>query len=539
MRYKNIFPIIGSFLLILFYSCSLFTPQPEFTSEERAWLEEHSGELSVLFGFEVPPYAFYDEEGRYQGFYVDIFRELEKILGYSIEMVMFDSWAEMIEYAQTEENYLIVGIADTPSRRKYMSFTDSFSQLPYVLICRQSNQIRNLDGIEHIKVGTVEQYAVNEFLLENHPNIELLTYRNNVEVLRAVSTGECDVMVANQMYATSLIESEGLSNLVITGKSGYTVHLSLGVSRQNDVLYRVMEKSLAMIDEKKKDDLYRKWVGMGSVWLSQRFRDILIISGVATAILFVLMWVWLLFLRREVAKQTDQIRENEKELLRTERIKSLGVLAGGIAHDFNNLLTGVYGYLELAMNETDRDSVIFSYLKEANDSMNRATLLTSQLLSLTSKKEPVFAVLDLSEIVEKVVKFLFFQSQTTAEIHVSRSLWKIKGDRGQLDQVITNLAINGSQAMDGEGTLSITLINEKGKDGKFVRLDVKDRGKGIEEKILPHIFDPYFTTKEMGNGLGLASSFSIVQKHGGSLSVKSELGHGSVFTICLPAYTGN
>jgi CheY-like chemotaxis protein len=219
------------------------------------------------------------------------------------------------------------------------------------------------------------------------------------------------------------------------------------------------------------------------------------------------------------------------------------VLAGGIAHDFNNLLTGVLGNLSLAREQLAPGSTLLELLDESEQAAQRARGLTQQLLTFSKGGAPVKKVLSAWSVVEDAATFALRGSAVRGELTVCEGLWSVEADAGQLAQVIQNLVLNGAQAMPRGGTIRVRGDNvELGAAsgtplgaGRYVRISVQDEGEGIPPEHLPRIFDPYFTTKRSGVGLGLATVYAIVKKHGGHVSVASHLGGGTVFDVWLPA----
>ncbi|MCD4721160.1 MAG: cache domain-containing protein [Desulfobacula sp.] len=242
---------------------------------------------------------------------------------------------------------------------------------------------------------------------------------------------------------------------------------------------------------------------------------------------------------RDITKQ----KKTEEELQKMEKLKSVGTLAGGIAHDFNNILMGLFGNISLAKEDLNQEHPAFKALEGAESSMNRATRLTRQLLTFARGGEPVKKNVTLGTLVEEVVRFDLSGSNVKPVFEQVADLWLADVDKGQIQQVFSNLTINANQAMPDGGNLYIILKNEELFDktlaglnpGKYIKVIVRDEGAGIEQKYLERIFDPYFTTKQTGSGLGLATVYSIVNKHGGRISVDSKLGQGSIFTLYLPA----
>jgi PAS domain S-box-containing protein len=233
----------------------------------------------------------------------------------------------------------------------------------------------------------------------------------------------------------------------------------------------------------------------------------------------------------------------EKELQRSEHLESLGVLAGGLAHDFNNLLSGIFGYVSLARICSDGTSEVHKHLEEAMSVLGRARDLTHQLLTFAKGGAPTKTLASLKDIMQQSTSFVFSGTNVKAQLSIPDDLWTCEVDTGQLSEVFNNLLINAQQAMPEGGTVAVKAenIDETGtipkvlKPGNFVRLSIKDTGIGIPQHHLDRIFDPFFTTKQKGSGLGLAISYSIVRKHDGHISVQSEVGKGTEFSIWLPA----
>ena len=233
----------------------------------------------------------------------------------------------------------------------------------------------------------------------------------------------------------------------------------------------------------------------------------------------------------------------EQELVRATKLESVGILAGGIAHDFNNILTAVMGNVALAALDVDPASETGRSLREAEKATLRARDLTQQLLTFAKGGEPVRTAVQLDGIVKEMATFTLHGSRVKAEYAFAADLWPADADKGQIGRVVQNLVLNAVQAMPEGGTVKIALANERIDGlsrlalapGDYVRIEISDTGVGIKPEHLSRIFDPYFTTKQMGSGLGLAAVYSIVNKHRGTVDVKSQLGAGTTFRIWLPA----
>ena len=238
----------------------------------------------------------------------------------------------------------------------------------------------------------------------------------------------------------------------------------------------------------------------------------------------------------------DMMRKKEEDHVKLGKMEAIGLLAGGIAHDFNNLLTGITGNISLAMESVDPEDKVYERLQAAEKATVYAKELTLQLLTFSKGGAPVTEAVSIAEIIEGSVGFVLRGSNVKYEVFIPENLPPVEVDRGQINQVLNNLSINADQAMPEGGTLKICAqCIEVGEEdelplgrGTYVKLKFKDSGTGIPEEHLTRIFDPYFTTKQKGSGLGLAGAYSIVKNHHGHIDVNSKFGSGTTFYIYLP-----
>lgn len=234
-------------------------------------------------------------------------------------------------------------------------------------------------------------------------------------------------------------------------------------------------------------------------------------------------------------------KEKEDEQMRMEKLESLGVLAGGIAHDFNNLLMGIIGNISLAKSVSDNEAV--EILEDAEKASRRAKNLTNQLLTFSKGGEPIKEEISIKNVIKESARFILSGSNVQCRFNFSEDLWPVKVDSGQISQVINNLVLNADQAMPEGGKIDVraenVILEEENSlpldEGKYVKIEIEDNGSGINEDHLTKIFDPYFSTKSRGSGLGLSSVYSVIKKHDGYIDVESEIGVGTTFSFYLPA----
>lgn len=247
-----------------------------------------------------------------------------------------------------------------------------------------------------------------------------------------------------------------------------------------------------------------------------------------------------------VFRDITERQRAEVERRKAETLEQLGLLAGGIAHDFNNLLTAIIGNISLAALLLPPDDEMAARLVDAKNASVRARDLAQQLLTFARGGAPIKRATSIGKLIQDTVRFSLRGSHSRSEFSFGGDLWPAEIDPGQISQVIANMVVNGDQAMPNGGTLQVSVENFRYTTtttpqisdllpGDYIRIKIKDQGVGIPQQYLERIFDPYFTTKAKGNGLGLATCYSIIKNHNGLITVESEVHVGTSFNIYLPA----
>ncbi len=281
------------------------------TPEDKEWLSKPENKFEVLFGYDAPPHAFYNENGKYEGVLVDYFKEIQNNLGVKIKFKNFATWDSLMQYSKTAENFIIVGIARTLEREEYLHFTNSFIKTPYVIVTRKSSLLKNMKDLSGENVCATKNYAVSGYLRDYYPDIKLHEVIDDLTGLRRVASGEQEAMIINQMYATYQFENQSLSNLKIAGESGCFNRLSVACPGDNLRLFEVVDKAVNQISPEKKKEIERKWI----FTTPHKPSKTLIITTVAvtglTLLLILFLWLWLVSLRVQVKRKTLLIQESE------------------------------------------------------------------------------------------------------------------------------------------------------------------------------------------------------------------------------------
>jgi len=233
----------------------------------------------------------------------------------------------------------------------------------------------------------------------------------------------------------------------------------------------------------------------------------------------------------------------EQHLQHAQKMDAISTLAGGIAHDFNNMLSVITGNISNALSDLSSDHELFDLLSETYEGSRKAAFLTQQLLTFSKGGAPIKQVANINQLIQESANFVISGAKTRLKFELEPQLLLAEIDVGQFNQVVGNLVINANQAMSQGGTIRIKtenyLFEDKNKfalsSGQYIKISVRDQGIGIPENQIQHVFEPFYSTKEKGHGLGLAISYAIIKKHGGHMSVKSTYGDGATFNIYLPA----
>ena len=242
-----------------------------------------------------------------------------------------------------------------------------------------------------------------------------------------------------------------------------------------------------------------------------------------------------------VTTETADYKWSEEELIKADKLETLSILVGGIAHDFKNLLTVINGHISLISSSSSRGFASNLDLDAATKACREALELSRCLGAFSRGGEPGMKTVAIPPLLREAL--LLHGKDMQIDLHIADDLYAVEANKVQLIQVFSNLVINAAQAMLEGGTLRVyaenAVVDEDSYQGlapgSYVRIMFTDEGCGIDEEIVPKIFDPYFTTKSNGTGLGLASSYLIIARHGGRIFVSSWLGIGSAFTVYLPA----
>jgi signal transduction histidine kinase/ActR/RegA family two-component response regulator len=548
-RRYNVFPNLF-FIVVLLVSFPLGYPD---------YALAVSNEIQVGTEIDFPPYAYLDENGQPTGFSIDLIKDVASSMGMSIK-ISTGTWDSVWNSLVSGRLDVLPIVAKQPGRAQLVDFSLPHTETFDAFFVRKGNPaIANIDAARGKEIVVMRSDVAHHELVARNFQGNIVLVDTISQGLALVAAGKHDAFLCSKLIGTLVIKKDGLKGL-ISGPPipDYKRVFSFAVKKGDaDLLEKLNQGLLIVKTSGEYDRIYEKWLTADDPWL--RYQKYVAPAAAAALAVILLGATWLVMLQVLVRKRTRELmkvnlqlkdeivrrREMEDEIMRAQKLESVGVLAGGIAHDFNNILAAVMNNIsvvDMLLKTGGNSDKISRTLEAASRAVRRATTMTHQLLTFAKGGEPVRKTTYINNLIKETVDFSLRGSKVRCEFRVAYDLCPVRVDEGQIAQVISNLVINADQAMPGGGKMDISAENVTvtkddsvpPKEGRYVKLTIRDWGVGIPKKYLTKIFDPYFTTKQKGSGLGLATSYSIVKRHEGFIAAESEPGEGTSFVVYLP-----
>ncbi len=516
---------------------------------------------------ESPPIAFADEQGQALGFFPEILKYIAKEEDWELEFVA-DTWSNSLHNLEEGTLDLMMSTARSEERERVFDFTTE----PVIsnwgqLVANKSVPVDSVEDLTGKKVamnsGNIHTKNLLELLDSFSIQIEPIYTTGYADSYDLVEKGEVIAAVADRFNLSKYLDQY---NAIVKTPMIYSpvkLYFAATKGRSAHILSTIdtyIKNAHAQPDSFFYDAMDRwfgtsiavgfklpKWVGIS-----------LYLFGLAVAALTVVV----LFLRMQVTRKTTELRqknmegalrESEELLRQAQKLESVGRLAGGVAHNFNNLLTTIIGYSNFIAAEEGISAETEKGIKVISESADRADTLTRQLLAFSRKQLMQPQSIDLNELIMNAKRRIegLIQAHITFNTILCPEIQKIKADPEQIDRVMINLAVNARDAMPNGGTFAIetknVYLDESDRQshpeiipGYYVEVIVSDTGLGMDEETLEHIFDPFYTTKEVGKGtgMGLATVYGIVKQSEGHIWPHSERNHGTTFRMYFPVVAG-
>lgn len=562
--------IILSFLNISFCSNKL-------TNDEKEWIKSQES-ITLSPDPNYAPIEFLDANNKYKGMAADYAKWIENYTGLEIKVEVSKTWSNVLEKMKNKEIDLISALSITEKREKYMIFSIPYISLENVIITSdQINKNITLKDLKNMKVAVMKNYAINDFIETNYPSIEIIQVNSINEGMQKTSIGLTDAFINEIGQISYYLENNNLTNLKISGTVDSVSKIHFGIRDDYEILKSIIDKSILAMSDKQKKEIRNKWI------INQQNTNPLINFLEQYIALIILIFISIILiniylskkvkqktqelnetneklkllnknLEARVEKKTKIIKKTERELIKQEKLASLGALVSGVAHEINNPL-GIAitsaSFIDKLNNNLNKKikkgkiskkdflsklSKITESIETLNINLKKAADLIKDFKKISVKQSQdekvIFNVYDYFESIIASLKPKLKKGDYKINLNCDKNL-EIYSFPGVFSQVFTNLIFNsiihGFKEKDS-GKINIEI--EKKEDILYIKYS--DNGVGISEDILNKIYEPFFTTnrKNGGSGLGLAVIYNLINdKLNGKIKCKSKKNQGVTFKI--------
>ncbi len=518
--------------------------------QEQAWLKAHPV-IRFAIDPDFAPFEWLTEDGEYRGMAADYMALVEKKLGIRFQRVPADSWLDVMAMIRRHEIDMLPALARSPQREKYLLFTPPHIIVPGVLI-----SAKDYDSIEQLqgkKVVVVAGYVWDDLIGHHRTDVRLIRVENMRDGMELTALGAVDAMVSDMASVTYALRENAYSNLRIV--SYLPQRLELGFALRGDwgMLRNILAKTLASLTVKEKETITGKWLTLEETgfWHRPTFWYG-ILSGMAVLLLILsVMLIWNRVLKHQVVLRTRALENAQLQLIHAEKMESIGRLAAGVAHEVKNPLAIIQMASDFLAKEVADNRQAHEVVRDIDNAVERANTVIRGLLDFSRDEKLDMRSADINEVIERALQLVAYelrQHHIEVVTTLGTALPPMQIDSGKLQQVFVNLFMNAAQAIKAHGRLQISSglhriagVHDlrRDRDRRFrlgeevILVEVADTGPGIPEASQEKIFDPFFTSKPVGEGtgIGLSVSQNIVNLHHGILDVHNGTDGGAVFTM--------
>ena len=522
---------------------------------EKQWLKEHPV-IRLAPDPNFAPIEWFTLEGQFKGISADYVALIEQKLGIKFEVVHADSWSIVMDMARNRQVDLLAAAATSPQREEFLVFTEPHINVAGVLIsAKDFNSIEELIG--H-KVAVVVDYIWDDLLTYHKTDLRLVRVEDTLTGLELTALGAVDAMVSDLATVTHIIKEEGFTNLAIVSRLDRNLELSFAVRDDWPELHTILNKAVASLTVEEKEAITAKWIKLdkAELWDNPTFRYSILGGLLIAVVTFIGFITWNRMLNHQVIKRTKELKDAQMQLIQAEKLKSIGRLAAGVAHEVKNPLAIIQMGSDFLSHEMKDNEVAGDVIKDIDDAVHRADKVIRGLLDFSRDEKLNRKPLNINKIIENSLHMVSHEMQQRSievKTDLADNLADIALDENKLQQVFINLFMNSAHAMQQNGEIIVssrfkTLAVQSDLDrdrehqfkiGETVQVvEVADTGPGINDEDRNKIFDPFYTTKPVGEGtgLGLSVTRNIVNLHEGSIDICNRKNGGASVLMMFKQY---
>ena len=537
-----------SIVLFIFLSGKILAAdvQLNLSEEEKLWLKAHP-KIRIAPDPNFEPFEWFAEDGSYKGMVAEYVQLVEQRLNIKFEIIHARKWSHVMEMARAKEIDVIPALARSPQRESNFLFTKPHVSAKGVIVTSKGYEtIQQLLGK---KIAVVNEYVWDDWITYNEHDVDLYRVETTLHGLELAALGVVDAMVSDLASVTYLIRENGLSNLSVV--PGIERNLELRFAIRNDwpELKIILDKALASLTAEEKEAIRASWLYLEErgFWRNPVFWYSILAALTVLLLLLAGTMIWNRTLKQRVEMRTRELQDANMKLMQAEKMESIGRLAAGVAHEVKNPLAIIQMGADYLSQELSKDKTTGEVIKDIDDAVRRADTVIRGLLDFSRDKKLERKTGSINEVIEDSLRLVgheLRQRQIEVKTHLSEELPQLELDHGKLQQVFINLFMNAAHAMERDGELYVSTqlkaLNEqtdlsRDNENRFkqgetvVWVEVRDNGPGIIDKDSGKIFDPFYTTKPVGEGtgLGLSVSRNIINLHQGSIDIRNHPAGGA------------
>ncbi len=491
--------------------------------------------IVVYSEFDYPPYSFRDRKGQPTGYNIELTQAIAEVLGLNIE-IRLGVWAEIQEAMEVGKCDVISGMHYSKRRDKSIDFSTPYAIVHYAIFGRlDSPKIESEKELRGKEIIVIRGDIMHDYAQEKGLSENLVLVETQTEALRLLASGKHDCALLAKLSGLYCVNELKLSNIVIFGQPILSSHYCYAVKKGNTALLGRFNEGLAILKETNQfRKIYDKWFGVVEprgipINIILRYA-IPLLSPLLLLLLFSLLWSQVL--RRQVAQRTMELKAAQSHIIRSEKLAAIGKLASIMSHEIRNPLgvikNSIY-FLNMKL-EKKMDKEIEKHLDILQTAVNNCDKIISNILDFVHLKVPTLAKVNINHLVKEIFSKVAVPNTVKVQTNLGENLPNVLADVSQIEEVFSNIISNAIQVMPEGGSLIVTTA----QIDKFIAVAFQDTGCGILKENLDKIFEPLFSTKAKGVGLGLTTCQIIIEAHRGVIEVESEVNKGTTFTIKLP-----
>jgi signal transduction histidine kinase len=554
-------PLLLAFVFLFHVPCETFADEIhlKLTAHEKEWLKAHPM-IRAAPDPDFAPFEWFSHDGAYKGMVADYLKLIEQRLGVKFVLVRNKDWSQVMAMARSRQVDILPAVDRSPQREQYLLFTKPYISAKGVIVTGKDYE--NIQELKGKKIAVVTDYIWDDWITHNQFDVRLYRVERTLDGLELAALGGVDAMVSDITSVTYLIRKHGLSNLRIVKNNDVNRNLELSFGIRNDwpELQTILEKAVASLTVKEKEAIRAKWLTLEApgFWRKPVFWYS-VLGAIATLLLLLTAtMIWNRMLKQRVELRTRELQAANMKLMQAEKMESIGRLAAGVAHEVKNPLAIIQMGADFLSQEMAKDEVSGSVIKDIDEAVQRADTVIRGLLDFSRDKKLELTIGSINEVIESSLQLVgheMRQRQIEVRTNLTNDLPSLELDTNKLQQVFINLFMNADHAMEKGGVLEVisqvkTLTNQadlsRDKENRFkpgdtvLWIEVRDSGPGINQGDIDKIFDPFYTTKPVGEGtgLGLSVSKNIINLHHGTIDIHNRREGGASVVIMFQPNRG-